>query len=217
MKSQEVKPTSEALLEMFFRRDHTGARLSFIRPVLNVVVKGLYVCGHLISFILLDNVLNGEYIEYGIRWFQWSKMKNSVMHDYMGMREFPKPGNRLLPPFGYCEFYETARDVKQSKSNKIKLVCEISQHVLFQYCLLILWFAIVVGILVSVFGFIHQVGTYLSYAAGSKKKGLRHGGMTLREMDYIAYIKSRDNNIHHEIIRTLVLEEEKEHDEKLCY
>jgi len=195
--------TLEDVLDGFFKRDYLTSRMSFIRPLLNVVVKASYVCVHFIAFLLLDNVLHGEFVEYGIKWLRWSQIENSIRYNYMGTRDTPKPGNRLLPPFGYCEFYESARDVKISKSNKIKLVCEISQHVLFQYCLLILWFAIAVGILVSLLGFVHQVATYLSYLGHTKNERLMRAGVSVREMEYIAYIKTRDANMHREILQTL--------------
>ena len=202
MKSEEEEATSDSIMEAFFQEDY-ASKFSWMRQLLNVVVKALYVGSNLISLLLLDNVLNGEYIEYGIRWFEWSKLPHAIMYDYMGMRDFPKPGNRLLPPFGYCEFYESARDIKQTKSNKIKLVCEISQHVLFQYCLLLLWCAIVAGIVISLLGLVHQTGTYLSYLATVKTRRYRRAGVTLRQAEYLTYIRSRDRDMYGEIVQKL--------------
>ena len=194
--------TADIIKDVFFKEDY-AAKLSWMRTILNVVVKVLYVCSNVISLLLLDNVLNGEYVEYGVRWFHWSRLNNSIMYDYMGMRDFPKPGNRLLPPFGYCEFYESARDVKESRSNKIKLVCEISQHVLFQYCLLLLWYAIVIGIVVSLLGLIHQMGTYISHLATTMRKDYRKVGIRWRQMEYLTYINSRDKELFDDVMHKL--------------
>jgi len=48
----------------------------------------------------------------------------------------------------------SAKDIKESHVNMHKVVCEISQHVLFQYTFVLLWLFIIIGIIVSVIGFI---------------------------------------------------------------
>ena len=69
-------------------------------------------------------------------------------------------GNQLLPPFGYCELYESARDIKQTLANKHKFVCELSQNILYQYALVVLWFAIVFGLIISIVGLVLLVVHY---------------------------------------------------------
>ena len=141
-------------------------------------------------------------MNYGNKWVQWSRLDNTLMHDYLGLREFPKPGNKLLPPFGYCEFYESAKDIKQSRANKFKIVCELSQHVLYQYCLLLLWFCFIIGIMVSALGVLHLLWVYFSNLMLIRCK--REYGITLREMDYIMYIKTRDSNLYGEVMLRLM-------------
>ena len=186
---------TETILRNYFKKDSNSRLHAKLRLVLNVLVKVLYVCANFISFLALDNVLYGEYIAYGKKWIGWSRLHNTLMYDYMGMREFPKPGNKLLPPFGYCEFYESARDIKQTKANKFKIVCELSQHILYQYCLLVLWFCFVIGMGVSMLGFLHLLWTYLSNLMLIRCDGTFRG-ITLRQMDYILYIKTRDKNLY---------------------
>jgi len=194
---------ADEIMKGYFKRDSTTRADAWLRPLLNVAVKALYVCSNIITFLALDNVLNGEYLRYGKRWIDWAKLGNTVMYDYMGMRDFPKPGNRLLPPFGYCEFFESAKDIKISKSNQVKVVCEISQHILYQYCLLLLWFCIVVGIAVSILGLLHTIWTYITNFVKMKSKTSGFGGATLREMDYITYIKTRDRTMYGNIMEKL--------------
>ena len=71
---------------------------------------------------------------------------------FLGVRHSPKPGNVLLPSFAFCEVQESARDIKIQVINKYKVVCELSQHILYQYVFFIVWFAMVFGIVVSILG-----------------------------------------------------------------
>ena len=66
-------------------------------------------------------------------------------------------GNILLPPFGYGELYESARDVRTTLANQHKFVCELSQHILYQYCLFVLWMAIFIGIVVTAVELAHSI------------------------------------------------------------
>lgn len=72
-------------------------------------------------------------------------------------------GNMLLPPFGYCEVHASAQDIKNSYGNRHKFVCELSQNILYQYALVVLWFALIVGIVVSIIGLIMLI---IHYAIG---------------------------------------------------
>jgi len=69
----------------------------------------------------------------------------------------------LLPPFGYCEVHASAKDIKESYGNKHKFVCELSQNVLYQYALVVLWFALIFGIVISIIGLIMLL---IHYAIG---------------------------------------------------
>lgn len=69
-------------------------RLSQIRGFMILVCKISYVLSNAVTFFLMDKILNGEYFSYGIRWFNWSRLENSMAYDYMGGRDIPKPGNK---------------------------------------------------------------------------------------------------------------------------
>lgn len=88
-----------------------------------------------------------------------------------GKRNYPKPGNELLPTFGFCEVFETAKDVLNTKINRHKIVCELSQHILYQYVFIILWFAMVFGIVVSVIGLLVQIIGHLVTVLCFQKAG----------------------------------------------
>lgn len=91
MKDERTKE-SDRIIRNYFNRSSNAKLEALVRPCLNIVVKILYICANFISFLALDNVLNGEFMRYGKRWIDWSKLENTIMHDYMGSRDFPKPG-----------------------------------------------------------------------------------------------------------------------------
>jgi len=86
------------------------------------------------------------------------------------MRHSPKPGNVLLPAFAFCEVQESAQDIKNIVTNKHKFVCELSQHVLYQYVFIITWFCMICAITISVIGILLQIAehamTVICFAKG---------------------------------------------------
>ena len=81
-------------------------------------------------------------------------------HTPKGEREGPKPGNYLLPSFGFCSLQEASQDIKFLITNKHKLVCEMSQYILYQYVFLLFWICMIFGIIVSAVGFVLTVSNY---------------------------------------------------------
>ena len=78
-----------------------------------------------------------------------------------GARGGPKPGNYLLPSFGFCSLQEASQDIKFIITNKHKLVCELSQHILYQYVFIMFWFCMIFGIIISSGGFLWTVTNYI--------------------------------------------------------
>ena len=70
-------------------------------------------------------------------------------------------GDEFLPPFGYCELYSQSKDIRYSYGDKYKLLCEVSQNVLYQHAFLLLWFAHLVGVAVSAIGLLYLLCTYM--------------------------------------------------------
>lgn len=87
-----------------------------------------------------------------------------------GRRSFPKPGNYLLPSFALCDVYEGAMDVKVTLTNDHTVICELSQHVIYQYILILIWWAMVFGICVSVLGFIKLFVDYVYTLASVRRR-----------------------------------------------
>ena len=53
--------------------------------------------------------MNNQYLLYGFNWLQLLTMLDNVAHDFT-KKHVPKPGNALLPSWGFCEVYVSLRD-----------------------------------------------------------------------------------------------------------
>jgi len=201
------EPDAEKIAKHYFDTRTNPQRNNMLRIVFNVLIKVLYLVANLVCFLGLDSLLNGEFTSYGSKWISWTRLDNSVAYDYMGMRDFPKPGNNLLPPFGYCEVHASAKDIKESYANKHKFVCELSQNVLYQYCLVVLWFALIFGIVISCVGiivlFVHYaIGIFGFKAHGPTGKKI-FKLLSFRELEYLEFIRKRDIALYGEVLDKL--------------
>jgi len=204
---KEGEADAENIAKHYFSKTTNPQRNNMLRIVFNILIKILYLVANLVCFLGLDRLLNGEFIGYGNKWIQWSSLDNAVQYDYMGMRDHPKPGNELLPPFGYCEVHASAKDIKESYANKHKFVCELSQNVLYQYALVVLWFALIIGIVVSCVGvlvlFIHYaIGIFGFKAQGPTGKKI-FKMLSFRELEYLEFIRKRDIALYGEVLDKL--------------
>jgi len=200
-------PDAEKIAKHFFNSKANPTRNNTGRVLGNVLVKVLYLIANVLSLVGLDKLMNGEYMSYGSAWLSWARLHNTIQYDYMGMRDHPKPGNLLLPPFGYCEVHASAKDIKESYANKHKFVCELSQNVLYQYCLVVLWFALIVGIVVSCIGLIMLIVHYVIGVFGIKAHGPTtrriFKSLSFRELEYLEFIRKRDISLYGEILDKL--------------
>ena len=123
------------------------------------------------------------------------------------MRDHPRPGHEVLPPFGYCEVYSSSADEIRDHANKHKFVCEMSQNVLTQYALIILWFTLIIGIVVSIGGFIILLIDHLITFAFMVKHGNMarriYGRLTMRECEYLEFIRKRDIPFYADVLQRL--------------
>lgn len=198
---------SEKIAKHYFNSQTNPPRTNMLRIVFNILVKILYLVANLVALLGLDNLLNGEFVGYGNKWIKWSQLNNTMAYDYMGKRDFPKPGNLLLPPFGYCEVYQSAKDVLVTLGNKHKFVCELSQNVLYQYCLIVIWFAIVFGIIISIIGLILLIVHYAIGIFGIKRRDPRgkqlFKSLTFRQLEYLEFIRKKNVIIYGEVLEKL--------------
>jgi len=195
---------SEAIAKHYFSQRTNPNRNNAGRILGNVLVKVLYLIANVVTLTGLDRLLNKEYINYGNAWLEWTRLHNTIQYDYLGMRDHPKPGNMLLPPFGYCEVHASAQDIKNSYGNRHKFVCELSQNILYQYALVVLWFALIVGIVVSIIGLIMLIIHYAIGVFGIKPDGpiakRIFKTLSFRELEYLEFIRKRDIVLYGEIL-----------------
>lgn len=178
-----------------------------LRILGDVIVKVLYVVSTILAFVILNWILNGGFIDYGGKWLEWGRLKNAIAYDYMGKRHFPKPGNEMLPSFGFCEVHESAQDIKTVVTNKHKFVCEISQHTLYQYIFIIIWFAMITSIIVSIVGLIHLlVGYFLTMLCRIQVTPAGrpiYDRLSLREYQYLEFIRRKSMPLYGNVITKL--------------
>jgi hypothetical protein len=200
-------PDAEKIAKHYFNSKTNPTRNNIGRVIGNIVVKLFYLLSNVITLVGLDSLLDGEFVGYGNKWIQWSKLDNTMQYDYMGMRDHPKPGNVLLPPFGYCEVHASAKDIKESYANKHKFVCEMNQHILYQYALLVLWFALIFGIIISCIGLILLLVHYAIGVFGLKDHGPTtrriFKSLSFRELEYLEFVRKRDIGLYGEILDKL--------------
>ena len=207
LKTVVKKGEADSIVDNYFDYKINSRRKMRLRTVMTIVVKVLYILANVTAFLLINNIVNGRFINYGIQWVKWAKYDNELAYNYVGVRESPKPGNALLPSFGYCEVHEASQDIKHVITNKHKFVCEISQHILYQYVLIVLWFAMLFGISVSTIGLLIHVldllWTVLCFCTSNDSMRV-YDHLTLRECEYLAYIRDKNLSLFGEIIRKLL-------------
>ena len=87
---KKLGKNAEEVVEAHFQKNKRSVMTR--RVVLNIVIKALYILSNFLTFIWLDDVLNKNFVDYGSRFIKWSRLNNTIQYDYMGMRDYPKPG-----------------------------------------------------------------------------------------------------------------------------
>lgn len=204
---KSVEVDIEALVKNYFNYQINPPMRMRMRLVANLLCKLCYLIVNVIAFVATDKLLNGDFKNFGNEWIQWTKESNTKAYDYTAMRQRFKPGEIMLPTFGFCEVLELGKDVKHTLLNKHTFVCEISQNVLYQYVLIVLWFLFILGMVVSCIGFITQLVDHLVtitcfLSQGSQAKRV-YQSLTLRECEYLEFIRKKNLPVYGKLIRKL--------------
>ena len=80
---------ADAIVDNYFNYKINNETRMKARVLGNVMVKILYIIGNVAAFIIVNEMLNGDYRTYGLTWMTWSKMPNAMAYDYMGKRKSP--------------------------------------------------------------------------------------------------------------------------------
>jgi len=199
--------TAESIKNGYFNRSHNPLNKMRLRVLATLGVKILYIIVNVVAFIFLDAILNGNYRTFGSDWVAWSRLGNALSFDYMGARETPKPANVLLPSFAMCEVFEEAVDIKHTVMNSHKFVCELSNFILYQYILVVIWFAQVIGVVVSVIGLvvciIDIVMVLLCQKPSSEAQKSVYNRLSIRECEYLEFVRKKNMSLYSEVIDLL--------------
>lgn len=200
-------PSAESIAKGYFDRKINPVNKMHMRVIATLCVKVLYIIVNFVAFIFLNEVLHGNYRSFGTDWINWSKLGNALSFDYMGERGTPKPANVLLPAFAMCEVFEEAADIKHTVMNSHKFVCELSNFILYQYILLVIWFAQIVGIVVSVLGLIKAIIDLVMLLCcqkpGSNSQKNVYSRLSVRECEYLEYIRKKNLALFGELVNLL--------------
>ena len=90
------KPDTGKIVNSYFNNRVNPQETSYLRITINILIKIWYFLANIIALLSLDSLLNNEYVSYGTKWVNWSKLNNSIQFDYLGMRDFPKPGKFII-------------------------------------------------------------------------------------------------------------------------
>lgn len=135
-------------------------------------------------------------------------MSEGSRHNYIDTRETPKAGHGLLPGFGICEVANAAEDRIHSHVNKHVYICELSQHVLYQYILIVLWYMLIFGIVISILGLIKhifsQVTSICCLTIEGEDAQRVYPQLSMRERQYLDYIRRRNLPVFGEMLQRLM-------------
>ena len=90
------KPDTGKIVNSYFNNRVNPQETSYLRITINILIEIWYFLANIIALLSLDSLLNNEYVSYGTKWVNWSKLNNSIQFDYLGMRDFPKPGKFII-------------------------------------------------------------------------------------------------------------------------
>lgn len=176
-----------------------------LRICWNIFVKTLYILFSLITFYLTDYLLLNNFKYYGTDYLYWSATNPLKQHTNVKHRSRAKAGNKLLPSMGFCEIEEAMQETKVVFHNYNRFICEISPNILYQYILMVLWFFFVASIIISIVGlvtYILQHAYHIIVYCAIEKKSI-YQSLTLRELEYLDYIKRKNLALYGDVMRIL--------------
>nr|XP_004208200.2 innexin inx3 [Hydra vulgaris] len=202
MKISEID--SEEIVQNYFNHHVNSKSKMRLRIFFNVIIKCMYVFVNLFAFKVLNVLLNGQFINYGMSWAKWLIQNASVQY----AKGFAAtPGNKMLPTFGFCDIHELSLDGHYATENKNKVICEISSNILYQYAMVLLWFVLVFGIFVSTVGLLENIFTHVLTAYWKSKPPCGSNNiyryLTFRECEYLAYIRNKNFAVFGNVVRII--------------
>jgi len=192
------------LIDRFFKG--RGGNRALWRILLNILVKILYVVANVVGLLVIDSALNGAFLGYGTNWLKWTDLPREKMYEYTN-QEHPKAGNQLLPSFALCQVRSEAHDMITQYSNVHTYICELSQFVLYQYVLALLWFMHVIGVVVSVLGLLKHMVKIIWNDCMPALDGdditKVYSKLSVRERELLDYIRMKNIPMFGELVKKI--------------
>jgi len=199
--------SADKIFTSYFDRIVNNRRRMRYKSILNIIIKLMYLIANVLAFEACDSILHGDFRSYGTEFAKWVKYENFERHDHnLKVRAVPKPGNILLPPMGFCDIHEASRDVRNTHINTHRFICEISPHVLYQYVMLVFWFLLVIGIVISILGFFQHIMVHIaSYIQMNRHDptGKLYRVLTLREIDYLDILRLKSTSQYGTVLKKI--------------
>ena len=159
----------------------------------------------MIAIFVLNSALDNHFLSYGTDWVRWKSSVNATEQMDFEERSQPTPGNRMLPSFGMCDLTDSRLDATKVYANKVKVICELSTHVLYQYVFLLLWFVLIVSLIVSCIGVVLNIAGHIKNTKFSRKNSPQkvYKLLTVRECEYLEFIRRRDLTTYGAVVKKL--------------
>ena len=204
---KNMDPDITVIVKNYFNfEDATARKQQRAKIALNVIMKLIYLISNVAVFVLCDSTLNGDFKNFGVKWLNVAKLPDR--NNYIERRSFVDASELLLPTFGYCDVLEEWVDIKHSVVNEHKLLCEISQHILYQYVLMALWYLIILGIALSVYGLVALLITYgaweVEFDKGEEMSKEVHKYITIRQGEYLMFIRRKNKLVYGDVLKELL-------------
>ena len=93
------------------------------------------------------------------------------------------------------------------KANNYTFVCELSQNVLYQYCLIVMWCMIIAAFLLSLYGLFMLLVHYVLSVVTVRRNGIIptriYKNLTYREIEYLYLVRKKSKVLFERVVRQL--------------
>ena len=171
--------------------EHFGAeiynkKLSYIKISLYILNKLIYILVNIVVFLITNRFLYNNFLSYGIDMLNFNTSDEERFQ--LKTQTRVQPAYRLLPPHGMCELSEMSINYRETRENKHLLVCEFSPNILYTFVLFISWYIMVIGIIISIIGFVTYIVKLIIYSWILRKNNADNR-MTFRGITLYGYLK----------------------------
>lgn len=192
-------------MNSYFNHKINSIQRNRFRTFVNYIVKIMYIVNSLLAFYFLDWLTYDRFEEYGPSWIEFARNSSRAKHDF-ARRDRPSPGNLFFPTFAMCDLDDIRYDTIKQSGIAVKVVCEISSHILYQYFFIVFWVVIIIAIVSSFLGLGIHTAKHVYLLHKMKRINdtkIFYRYMTLRGFEYLDFIRSRDLAMYFQVLEML--------------